>query len=214
VLMQSQTLSRRPAPPGATPVAPTDAPPDGWEQVEASRRQRLGVRVDSAVLRLADVVASAMSRRGFLAGVGGAGAALVTFGGVRGFWGTGAAVAGHETFSCDVFHGPGDQNPGACAPWPPCPDNHCIAHPDDIIGKSLCHNALGAVTWQHWTQGTCGPAGAHSCWKESCCDGHGGGGIAMCCDCCTTTNMGAGQCSSCESATRYLCMCDGRRHNC
>jgi hypothetical protein len=204
-------LGRRPAPRGARPAAPRhDTPPDGWEVVGSSWPDRLGVRLDSAVLHLADAAARATSRRMFLAGAGAVGTALAGLAGSRVFWGTTPALAGHQVLSCNAFGG-NDMNPEACGPSAPCPSAHCVPH-DDILGASWCRNALAAVTWRNWGQTECVSADAHSCWQEDCCKQYGG--IAMCCDCCSTTNVGSGGCTSCESATRYKCVCDGRRQNC
>lgn len=204
--MRLQRLSHRPAPPGVrAPARDPELPPDGWEVLDASWPERVAIRVDSSLLRLADTAARATSRRAFLAGASGAGVALVGLGSTGVLWGTRSAQAGHVLEPCNRWDGSGSP----CGPSPYCPGSHCI-NSGDMAG--WCRNALGEVTWRQYLGNTCDPNTVHSCWREQCCANFSG--HFMCCDCCSNSGAGS-RCQSCpDNPNRFICTCSAKIRDC
>lgn len=184
----------RPAPAGSRPSASTDSPPDGWDLVEPSRGQQASVRLDGALLRVADSAARHVSRRDFLKRVGQVGL-VVGLGTVRVLWGP---VPRAEAAHCN--HYGQSSSGGACGPSEICPNLSCTAEKQCKTAHT-CSQGCGVRRQPH-TQGTCGSDSASNCWTECC-----SGTTWRCCDCCTCQTLNEDACMSCTGCTKRKCIC-------
>lgn len=200
-LLLSPRRVPRPAPPGVRPglARDSDRPPDGWELLNPTPAQRVGVHLDRALLRLADSAARGTTRREFLKRTGQVGL-LAGLAASDLLWSPTRAKAFHTSELCK-----------GC---PPCgPSVFCGS--DDCRADGQCQLNTPNVRRQIYTTGTCSSSSAHNGWTENCCSDCSGQWhcIANCADCCTPDVTGSGTCS-CTNPQRYKCICRACASNC
>lgn len=140
-----------------------EEPPDGWELLEPSAVERLAVRLDRGLLRVADAAAHQINRREFLRRLGELG--VVTVAATSWLLKT-ATPAAARCFQCG----------NACGPSPPCPGAACI--------NGDCDTGHPGVRWRDHDDWDCLDVPGQ-CWTADCCGcPPGQKAKKKCCDCC------------------------------
>ena len=193
----------RPAPPGLWPAQLRfDRPPDGWAIVDASWKQRASVRMDHALLRMADVAARGTTRREFLRRAGAVGfLAGLNISGL--IWGAVPAEAHEEP--CRDASG----EPGPCGPSPICAPRHCRS-------DGQCKLAFGdpgdVRRRGPWESIACASSTVMNCWVEHCCSVNNN--HVRCCDCCTPNPPMGFTCTGTGCTTKRRCVCRDNQGGC
>jgi len=197
----TNTWFTRPAPPRAgRPPARNDAPPDGWEPASLSGMSTLGVYIDRAVLRLADMAATEIHRREFLKRVSKAGWVACLVG--SGVLFRAPRASGYAAIfdSCDPL---GDPPTGPCGPSGLCASGDC--------SNGQCANANRKRVYGGNTCCT-GCTGTDNCWRENCCNNNNWNSLVKCCDCCYNSGPGT-TCTDCVGQQRRKCICRAKVGN-
>jgi hypothetical protein len=192
-------VSNWPAPSGVRPPdLRDDGTADGWITVEASRAERIGERMDSALLRFADGAARIATRRQFLAGAGAVGLAVTA--------GATGLLRPSRTFAadtvCNVFD-PNNNLAGPCGPSPLCIGDRCQ--------DGSCVASRSTVTWRQYGGCDCVAPSVGNCWTENCCGSFSG--KFRCCDCCEQDGVG-GSCCTCSVPRMKKCICRKKTLDC
>lgn len=171
--------------------------PDGWDVLDASVSQRLGMNVHRTLHLLVATAGRGISRREFLRRASqtalAAGLAANSL-----LWERQHAAADEPLETGCGPHAAG------CGPSDLCPDTVCIL---SGTTKGYCKLSVRGVRRRvnqndHWPGDSCGTSTAHHCWRE-CCSGN----LKRCCDCCVPTSY-CSACASCSGCTaKKKCIC-------
>jgi hypothetical protein len=191
-------ISHRAAPSGIRPPRMSaGTPPDGWDLVTRNPGSRLVDGMDSALLRMTDAAAGAVTRRGLLrrsAQVGLLGAAA-----------TGGMLSLSREAGGDIWQGGCGPHSGGCGPSPFCTSSACYANHN-------CNNQInnirnrGVNSTNRWEGYDCIGNDSENCWQE-CCSGN----VIRCCDCCVPPAYSQGSlgCNICPNPYLKACICRG-----